>query len=123
MEKIFSKNILVVEDDNTNRLLLKQMLKNKDISIMFAKTGAEALTFFESHPKPNIVLMDIRLPDINGIELSKIILEKHPNVSIIAQTAFATPEVEEECRKVGMKEFITKPLNAQLLERVLNRLA
>ena len=120
--KFEGKTILVVEDDTTNRTLLKEVLKNKGIDIQFAKTGEEALNYFEHNPIPNLVLMDIRLPDINGIDLSKQILAKYPNAVIVAQTAFATPDVEEECLTIGMKAFITKPLNTQIIERILDKI-
>jgi CheY-like chemotaxis protein len=119
---VIEKTILVVEDDSTNRTLLKEILKNKGFTLHFAKTGQEALDFFESNPIPNIVLMDIRLPDFSGIELTKIILTKYPHAKIVAQTAFATVEVEDECISIGMKAFITKPLNAKTIEKILERL-
>ncbi|PKP40429.1 MAG: response regulator [Bacteroidetes bacterium HGW-Bacteroidetes-12] len=122
-EKFEGKTILVVEDDTTNRTLLKEILKNKGIDIQFAKTGEEALIFFENNKIPNLVLMDIRLPDISGIDLTKQILTKYPDALIVAQTAFATPDVEEECYSIGMKAFITKPLNTQIIERILDKLA
>lgn len=121
-DKFFGKTILVVEDDITNRMLLKEILKNKGIYLHFARNGSEALSFFELNGQPDVILMDIRLPDISGIELTKNILSKFPEVVVIAQTAFATPEVEDECLMIGMKAFVSKPINAQLLERVLNRL-
>jgi CheY-like chemotaxis protein len=113
---------LVVEDDTINRILLKEILKNKGFTLYFAKTGQEALDFFESNPIPSLVLMDIRLPDFSGTELAKIILTKYPQTKIVAQTAFATVDVEDECISLGMKAFITKPLNAKTIERILDRL-
>ncbi len=121
-KKMEKKVILVVEDDGIGRTLLKEMLKNKGIEIHFAKNGQEAIAFFSKNPVPNIVLMDIRLPDTTGIELTKILIREYPHINIVAQTAYATPEVEEECYSIGMKAFLTKPLRASAVERVLEKL-
>jgi two-component system CheB/CheR fusion protein len=118
--KYAGKSILIVEDDNISRALFKEMLKNTGITLHFVQTGKETLEFFENNPVPNLVFMDIRLPDINGLEVSKLLFKKYPSVTIVAQTAFANQNWEENCLKAGMKAFITKPISSNDLERVLD---
>lgn len=115
------KSILIVEDDGIGRTLLKEMLKNKGIDLHYARNGQEALDFFKNNPVPSIVLMDIRLPDTTGVEITKHLISDYPEIIIVAQTAYATPEVEEECYSIGMKAFLTKPLRALAVERVLEK--
>jgi len=86
------------------------------------KTGGEALEFIEKNPAPDLVLMDIRLPDINGLDVSKQILAKYPDIKIIAQTAFAHQNMEEACFAVGMKGFLTKPINSISIKKILDAL-
>ena len=114
------KLILVVEDDSVSRALLLEVLKKKDVDHHFAKSGEDARDFIANHGAPHIVLMDIRLPDISGIDLTKEILSQYPEVIIIAQTAFANMSMEENCMRAGMKAFLTKPLNRSLVESVLD---
>ena len=116
------KTILIVEDDNISRALYREVFKNKGITMHFMKTGGEALEFIEKNPAPDLVLMDIRLPDINGLDVSKQILAKYPDIKIIAQTAFAHQNMEEACFAVGMKGFLTKPINSISIKKILDAL-
>jgi CheY-like chemotaxis protein len=121
-EKYKGKSILVVEDDNISRTLLKEIFRNTSVSIDFVKSGTEAIAYFEEKAAPNLVLMDIRLPDIDGIELTKRLISKHPQLVIVAQTAFANLNMEDKCINAGMKAFLTKPINTNEVERVLTSL-
>ena len=116
------KTILIVEDDNISRALYREVFKNKGLTLHFMKTGNEALEFFDNNPVPDLVLMDIRLPDINGLDVSKQILAKYPDVKIIAQTAFAHQNMEEACFAVGMVGFLTKPIGNYSIQKILDML-
>lgn len=119
-DKHEGKTILVVEDDNISRALYREVFKNKGINMQFMKTGSEALEYFENNPAPDLVLMDIRLPDINGLDVSKQILAKHPDVKIVAQTAFAHQNMEEACFAVGMIGFLNKPISNYSIQKILD---
>ena len=116
------KTILIVEDDNISRALYREVLKNKGINLHFMKTGAEAIEFFENNPVPDLVLMDIRLPDINGLDVSKQILAKYPSTRIVAQTAFAHSNIEEACFAIGMIAFLNKPISNFSIQKILSLL-
>ncbi len=120
-ENYMSKSILIVEDDNISRTLYKEMLKISGVTLHFAKTGKETLEFFENNPVPDIVLLDIRLPDINGLDITKLLLSKYPDLVIIAQTAFAQQQWESACIEAGMKAFLTKPIIRADLEPILEK--
>ena len=122
IEKYKGKSILVVEDDNISRTLLKEIFRNTSVAVDFVKSGTEAITYFDEKAAPNLVLMDIRLPDIDGIELTKRLISKYPELVVVAQTAFANIHMEEKCMQAGMKAFLTKPINTNEVERVLKSL-
>src|SRR5699024_8796069 len=106
--------VLIAEDNAVNMALTKlftnQILPNA--VIIEAINGREAITLFQSE-KPDIVLMDIQMPIVNGFEATKKIRgmeEQHTQIPIIAITANDLPEVKEKCFAVGMNDFLAKPL-------------
>ncbi|MDF1576588.1 MAG: response regulator [Bacteroidales bacterium] len=106
--------ILIVEDDLISRLYFQQILANHSAELIFAETGKEALLLFENH-HPDVVLMDIRLPDINGLKVVQMIRKKNKKVVIIAQSAYAMPGDKDKALKAGCNDFIPKPIDSELL--------
>ncbi len=106
-------NILVVEDEETNYLYLKGMLERRKASVEWAKNGLEALELV-THNKYDLILMDIKMPVMDGVEATKRIKALFPNQVIFAQTAFARSEEEAEFRQAGFDEYITKPIQSEL---------
>ena len=111
--------ILVVEDDEVSRFYLLNILKRRFQKLLFAENGEKAMTLYKSE-SPDFILMDIRLPDINGLEIVKQIRENDRKVKIIAQTAYAMSGDKENARKAGCNDFITKPVKPELLFEKLN---
>lgn len=108
--------IMVVEDDLAVLEALKVMLED-NYEVIFAPNGREAINLYENY-KPDIVLMDISMPEIDGIEATKAILKKDPNAVIICVTAFAAHR-GKEILEAGAKEIIEKPFTKKhLLERI-----
>lgn len=107
--------ILVVEDDHANIEYLKVLLGDCGFKTFFAETGRDAIDLVESEPSISIILMDVRLPDINGLDLTKEILKKKPEMKIIAQTAYATPLDIKECMDAGCTGYVSKPINSGVL--------
>ncbi len=112
--------ILVVEDDSTSRHYFNQILCNHYPKLFFAKSGKEALHFFETQ-NPDIILMDIELPDMNGLEIVRKIRETNINVFIIAQTAYAMPGDDEKALEAGCNDYIAKPIRKALLLKKLRQ--
>lgn len=115
------KTILIVEDDNITRTLYREILKHTGAIVELVKSGYEAYEFFRTNPVPDIVLMDIRLPDVNGLEIARKLLYDYPQLIIVAQTAFANSNMEDECINVGMKGFITKPIQRDLVLKMIQK--
>jgi len=106
--------VLVVEDEEINRLYIGEILRNITATI-FASTGIEALEMLDKHPEIELILMDIKLPDINGLELTRIIKAMKPGIRIVAQTAYALAGDREKALEAGCSGYITKPLKRETL--------
>ena len=109
--------ILVAEDTDSNYILLEAMI-GKTYTLIRAKNGMEAVSMFkELHP--DLILMDIKMPVMNGLDSTAVIRTISANVPIIAQSAFAFDEDRENAIKSGCNEFLAKPFNKkQILEMI-----
>lgn len=113
--------ILVVEDDPINLDYILIVLKSqKKFTISSATNGKSALEIFEKE-KPDILLLDIRLPDIDGIQVMKQIKEKSPETVIIAQTAHALQNDERIILQSGFDDFIAKPMRPAKIINTVNK--
>jgi len=112
-----SLTILIAEDDDVSTLLLKRNLKGENITILCAENGWEAVELVEHHPEINLVLMDIKMPVMNGYEATRLIKLHRPDLSVIAQSAFTSKEERDKAYEAGCDNFITKPISkSELLE-------
>ncbi|EPG76308.1 response regulator receiver domain protein [Leptospira fainei serovar Hurstbridge str. BUT 6] len=106
--------ILFVEDELIVSISLSRILAGTFEEVITADDGIKGLEAFQKN-SPNIVLTDIRMPKMDGLELSKRIKFLNPEIPIIGITASNEEETLSACRSVGMTEIIIKPLNATLL--------
>lgn len=116
------KRVLVVEDDLANSEYLVELLYDTKIQVSKAMTANEVRKLLKNKQKPDIVLMDIRLPDESGIVLTKEIKKQYPKVIVVAQTAYASKEDQQECIDAGCSDFITKPIDQENLLNVIESL-
>lgn len=114
------KKILIVEDEEFNLAYLQEILKNTKVNVVYAITGREAIRIFESSDKIDLILLDIKLPDISGLEVSKYIKAKNPEVIIIAQTAYALESDKEKALSNGCNHYISKPIEPDMLLQTLD---
>lgn len=116
--------ILVAEDNEINMFLNKTFLKElvQEVTIIEASDGNEAVSEFKKE-SPDIILMDIQMPNLNGLEATKQIrlMEKNVEIPIIALTAGSLPGEKEKCLQAGMTDFLTKPLLKQDLYNTLHK--
>ena len=105
--------ILVVEDNELNMKLFHDLLKAHGYNILRTREGMEALKLARQH-KPDLILMDIRLPDVSGLEVTKWIKESDAlkAIPIIAVTSFAMKGDEEKFREGGFDAYVAKPIFA-----------
>jgi signal transduction histidine kinase/CRP-like cAMP-binding protein/ActR/RegA family two-component response regulator len=117
------QKILVVEDNKVNQMLISKVLKKLGYEAVIANNGKEAVDIFEKQPY-RIILMDIQMPEMDGLEATQNILagfDGHPAPKIIALTANVTKGIKEECLKIGMCDFMSKPLRMDKLSEVLKK--
>lgn len=115
--------VLVVEDEEVNYLFIEIVLLDKiqlNCEILHATNGKEAVEICEKYNNIDLVLMDINMPIMNGYDATKKIKEFKPNLPIIAQTAYSTPEDKEKAFKAGCNDFISKPLNKDQLKAIID---
>ncbi|MEI6767203.1 MAG: ATP-binding protein [Bacteroidota bacterium] len=115
------KTIMVVEDNHFNCEFLAAVLRRTNANFSVAYDGETALKIFRETPGLDIVLMDIRLPDINGFELTQIMKAIRPDVKIIAITAYASEDDRQYSVDVGCDAFIPKPVDINVLLRTIEK--
>ncbi|MGM0565661.1 MAG: PAS domain S-box protein [Bacteroidota bacterium] len=113
------KTILIVEDEEMNYQYLKTVLRKSKANVLWAENGVEGVKMALDN-EVNIILMDIQMPEMNGYEAMRRILEKKPKIPIIAQTAHALKEEKSKCFEAGAVDYMAKPLNRKKLLTLLN---
>jgi signal transduction histidine kinase/CheY-like chemotaxis protein len=113
------KRVLVVEDDKTSFLLLKEILKKMNLEVHHEIDGKAAIEFILTNPEPHLILMDIKLPFVDGNKALAEIKKIYPNVPIIAQTAYALLGDKEKAISIGFDDYITKPLDPHKLKELV----
>ncbi len=120
-----SKTVLVVEDNELNMKLFHDLLESHGYNILQTKDGMDALRIAREH-KPDLILMDIQLPEVSGLEVTKWIKEDEDlkSIPVIAVTAFAMKGDEEKIREGGCEAYIAKPISVtnflETVQRFLN---
>lgn len=111
--------ILIAEDTDSNYELLKAIL-GREYRLERALDGMEAVTLFDE-VKPDLILMDIKMPSLDGLEATKIIRELSPTVPIIIQSAFAFEHDRKKAAEVGCSDFISKPIAQGKLKEMIKK--
>ncbi len=116
------KTLLLIEDDPTSRDYMKALLEPHGLNLITCETGEEGYEAFINHPEIELVLMDIKLPDTNGLEVARKIRassDKNREVPIIAQTAYAMSGDDKKSMEAGCNDYISKPVDKdELLEKI-----
>jgi PAS domain S-box-containing protein len=113
--------VLIAEDDDISFMYLREILKDLNVKILYAENGSKAVEIIRSHPKVNMVLMDLKMPVLNGLDATKQIKQLRPELPVIAQTAFASPVDEQRSMEAGCDDFMAKPIDKNLLIEKINK--
>ncbi len=116
------KTILIAEDNDMNYLLLEEFLITSKAKLIRAKNGQEAVDYCKKVPKIDIILMDIKMPVLDGYGAIKQIKAFKPEIPIIAQSAFAMLEDEKKALDTGSDDYISKPIKGSLLISKIRKL-
>ncbi|HEA64980.1 MAG TPA: sigma-54-dependent Fis family transcriptional regulator [Candidatus Aminicenantes bacterium] len=114
------KSVLVIDDDPLIRKTLSSYLSKKGFEALVAEDGEEGLQKYKEHI-PDLVILDIRLPDIDGLEVLGRIRERNPNASIIIMTAYDDMKTTIEAIKLGAFEYLVKPLDYVELDLTIDK--
>ncbi|MBN1118389.1 MAG: response regulator [Bacteroidales bacterium] len=115
-----AKEILITEDDPSNYELLRALLKRTEANISWAKNGLEAINFCIKKV-PDLIFMDIKMPDMDGYEAVKKLREQNITVPIIAQTAYARFEDEKDILSNGFNAYLAKPIEKNRLYEIMKK--
>lgn len=121
-ESLNEKCILVVEDEDSNYILIENMLQDFEVNLLRAEDGVKAVDYFHKNGRTiDLVLMDIKIPLLNGYDATREIKKIKSKVPIIAQTAYAMPSEKQHCIDAGCDDYISKPYNKDELLSVIQK--
>lgn len=114
------KDILIIEDDPRNLKLVRDLLQVSGYSVLVATNGRDGLEIAKKE-RPHLILMDIQLPDLDGLEAAKILksIKTTKIIPIIALTAYAMEKDEQRVRNAGCDAYISKPINVKHFLRTI----
>lgn len=120
--------VLVADDNNTNIEVVSRMLKLEDVyDVTIAKDGQEAYELvksnFERNERFDVIFMDIQMPNLDGLQSTRLIRKMGYNAPIVALTAFSDASNVKDCMDSGMNEFLAKPIRRPALKQVLQKFA
>jgi len=123
MEKLAHKLVLIADDEESNIFALGSYLESLSMKIAVAKNGVETIQYLHENPKPDIILLDMMMPVMDGYETLAALKQHYEfkQIPVIAATARAMKGDEEKCIEAGAWDYISKPLNLKLLVEKMNR--
>ncbi|MCB2196344.1 MAG: response regulator [Bacteroidetes bacterium] len=119
MDKDFTT--LIVEDDPISFELYKTRLENYNLNIIHAENGKIAVEKTAKNPDIDLILMDIRMPVMDGYEATKEIRKFNKEIPIVAQTAYASIPEHQEMLSLGFNDFFEKPLHDEILKEIITK--
>jgi CheY-like chemotaxis protein len=114
--------ILVAEDDIHSLVFLKTLLILEGYEVIEATNGRIAVDAVQNHPEIRLVLIDMKMPELDGLEATRLIKKIRPNLPIVAQSAFAMNNDCEKAKEAGCDDYITKPVLKPVLMESIHRL-
>lgn len=115
------KTILIVEDDFVCSQLIRELLADTEATILHALTAAKAVETVAKNPRIDLILMDIQLPDMTGLQAAQNIKNISKNIPIVVQTAYAFESYMKKSKEIGCDGFIVKPIDAQKLYEAIRK--
>lgn len=115
------RSILIVEDDKVCFSYLDVLLRPTQATILHAEEGQQAINLCQDHPEIEVVLMDVRLPGMNGLDATRQITSIRKDLPVIAQTAYATDDDQQAAISAGCWDFIAKPIRANEMLQLIRK--
>jgi CheY-like chemotaxis protein len=109
-------DLMIVDDNEGVRHLVSRWLERAGFTVSQAKDGAEAMEIIRKAP-PDVVLADIRMPKINGLELARMIKRDFPAVKVVLMTAYSSPQTIAQAKREGVDDYLEKPFTQDQVEK------
>jgi two-component system sensor histidine kinase/response regulator len=109
---------MIVDDNDINLMLAMKLLEREGYTVQLARDGEQALAMIE-HSEPDVILMDIQMPGLDGLETTRALRRRGSKVAVIALTANAMQEDRECCIAAGMNGYLSKPFDVKALHAVM----
>lgn len=116
-----NRSILIADDDLSAHMLLDGILKPTGIKIYPAYDGSEAFAACIEYPDIQLIIMDIRMPGMNGVEATRLIRKYRPGLPIVAYSALNQPEYKHLMKKMNCEEFLLKPVHPDIIIATLSK--
>ncbi|SHF18274.1 ATP-binding protein [Vibrio gazogenes] len=120
-QPLTQKNVLVVEDTKTNQMVIQILLEQMGYSVTIAENGQEFLDIIVKNTDFSLILMDISMPVMDGIEATKRLRHHNILTPVVALTAHSTPEDRDKCLLAGMDDFIVKPFRKHHIQAIVDK--
>jgi CheY-like chemotaxis protein len=114
--------ILIVEDEEINMIYLKRILSLKGYKLLLATNAPDAISFIEEGSNVDLILMDMKMPGMDGFEATRRIKKLTPDIKIAAVTAYSSDADRDSCIEAGCDEYIAKPFQKNDLYKLLSRM-
>ncbi len=115
--------IMIVDDEENNFLFMKDALRSVKASLIWARVGQEAIDIVKSGKKIDVILMDMKMPIMDGYETTKAVKKINSTIPVIAITAYAMPKERARCLEAGCDAYISKPIITRRLLKLIAELA
>lgn len=112
--------ILIAEDEVYNYYYMEELLKPMKIKTLHAWNGLEAVEMVKNNEDISMVLMDIKMPEMDGLTATRLIKEMKPKLPVVAQTAYESREDRDKAKNAGIDYYLTKPISRVLFMEVMN---
>ena len=114
--------VMVVDDSSFSTAVLRRMLEKKGLEVIGSALNVKGAIELAEELKPDLITMDMTLPDGDGIECSKAILDNNSNIKIMAISSMMDEEIVKKAEQVGIKAYIQKPIDEAELDAAIERL-
>ncbi len=115
------KSVLIAEDEDSNYKYLEIVLRHTGIRIFRARNGHEVLSLYQEHPGMDLILMDIKMPELDGLETTRQIRQVDQQIPIVALTAYAMSDDRDISLQAGCNDYIAKPVRKSRIISVLKQ--
>jgi CheY-like chemotaxis protein len=112
--------VLIADDEEISFMLLKKLMQKGDVEIIRAKNGEEAYEIYKNNPDINLILMDLRMPQVDGYVAAQLIKNESPDIPIIAQSAYSFKDDKENVSK-SFNGYLSKPVSKKEFEEVVHK--